>query len=232
MGEWFLLSPDGDDAVTVDATHRWSLPGVHCDVCGQTWASTGPAFPRVDLDGWAPEREYRRARAVPLHEYQRLRDQLQAKCRLPWPLSPGAELGPLQGRVRARRLGAFVWQNPWTLLATSAAVELLGRAGQVLPAVATRLTGPLAQVLREVECVPLATVRLEAATTTCSACGRHAASWPRRVLLVRDTLPTDVPVFRIRNLPTMMVASRVLVDAIKEGKLTGIQATPVETCRE
>lgn len=30
----------------------------------------------------------------------------------------------------------------------------------------------------------------------------------------------------------MMVASRVLVDAITEGMLTGIQATPGETCRE
>jgi hypothetical protein len=132
--DWFLLRPDDEYAVTVDATHRWSLPGVQCPTCKQTWASTGPAFPHLDLAGWPAEREYRRARVVPLQEYQRLRDQLQARCQLPWPLSPGTELGPLAGRVRAKHLAAFVWQNPWTLLATSAAVEAVAQAGCTVPA--------------------------------------------------------------------------------------------------
>ena len=233
MPEWFLLSPDEKYAVTVDARHRWGLPGIHCPTCQQTWASVGPAFPHVDLAGWPAEREYRKARAVPLPEYQRLRGQLQAHLRLPWPLSPGTGVGPSEGRVRAKHLAAFVWQNPWTLLMTAPAIDSLTRAGCRLPAVAaTRLRGPVAHELREVECVPAGMLHVEPAIEPCSACGRQGVSWPKRVLLIRDTLPADLPVFRVQNFTTMIVATRAFVEAVTDARLSGVVAKPVETASE
>jgi uncharacterized double-CXXCG motif protein len=230
VSDWFLLSPDEDYAVTVDACHLWSLPGVQCPTCKQTWATTGPAFPRVDLTGWPAEREYRKPRAVPLEEYQRLRGQLQARVNLPWPLSPGTALGPLKGRIRAKHTAAFVWQNSWTLLATTAAVQALDRRGCPLPAVTgTRLSGPVASDLLEIECIPTGTLHVQPGVATCSACGRQGVSWPRRVQLVRDTLPAGLPVFRVQNFTTMMVASRAFIEAVATAGLTGIVAKPVET---
>jgi uncharacterized double-CXXCG motif protein len=230
VADWFLLSPDEDYAVTVEAQHCWGLPGVQCPACNQTWATIGPAFPQVDLKGWRAEREYRKPRAVPLQEYERLRDQLQARLRLPWPLPPGTRLGPLKGRVRAKHIGAFVWPNPWTLLATMAAVRVLEREGCPLPsATRTRLSGPVASTLLEIECIPTGRLHIQPAVATCSACGRQGVSWPRRVRLIRDSLPPDVPVFRVRNFTTMMVARRAFVEAVAKAELTGIIAKPVET---
>lgn len=210
----------------IDAGHKWTLPGVKCEVCGDTWATTGVEYPTVDISAEPYAKEYVNGWPVSLAELEqrraRIRSHFQADALLP----PGADFGPLEGKASGR-FPDFVWLSPWTLLLKRVAYEQLRSHDVALPrAVAPQLrfSGNQPVDLVELEIEPLALLAAESFLPNgepCLGCGRDA----RRVnvpVVSASSLPQDVDLFRPRNFPTYILGNERFREAVEALSLKGI----------
>src|SRR5581483_3180819 len=107
---------------SVEAVHKWGLPGIICPVCGATWALSGVAYPSVDVGSLADPSPYTSYSPVPLDRFLELRREvfpLVPDGRAP---PPGTQFGPLVGKLLGE-VGDFAWVNPWTMLLREGASE-------------------------------------------------------------------------------------------------------------
>lgn len=209
----------------VAARHPHALPGFRCPGCGEGWATTGAAFPAVDLSGqpWA-------GRAVPdlveMDEFLELRALVLPFLPPGSDPQPGWAFGPLEGRASGR-FGDFAWERWYPLLRRDRA-DALRAAGVRLPeGVAPRLafrggTGP---ELLELQVEPLADLAPESfapgEADPCPRCGRR-----RRKLLepVIDgsSVPSGVDLFRPRVYSAFVIGTERLVEEVRRLGLTDV----------
>jgi len=211
--------------------HRWGLPGVEpCSVCGVGGGWAGIQYPCVDLSG-LPAAELKKLSdpwPVPFEEFARLRERVRPLAPAGLALEPGTRLGPLVGTAS----GSFGQLHllGWTLVARREALERLHEAGvrglQGCP-LQVRFRGKSPPELREFQmnlhgrlhsdCLP------SSPKPPCSRCGSEASySLPEKHWLAAATLPRHVDIFRLRDFPTLVIATERTVEAVHRLGLDGV----------
>jgi uncharacterized double-CXXCG motif protein len=206
---------------TINAAHKWGLPGVHCPTCGATWAGGVDAYPSVDLSGLPNHHEYEEPRPEPFVEFARLRERVLPLLPPGTQLLPGSNFGPLEGTATGS-FGAFTFQNPWTLLVRSDALAKLQAEGmRGLKGCRTRLRFRKKNPpeLLELEIHPHGRLHPDCTPPNrpppCPTCGRDAFTLPDELLLDAASLPSDVDLFRMANFLTVLICTERFVQAVQ-----------------
>lgn len=203
-------------AAQIDACHRWFVPGVICDICGRTWSTSGVAYPTIeipeDLAAVIPRRP------IPRREFSRLVPELRQRVGSSVPVPPGTEFGPLVGTMSGVA-ASIQWVNPWTLLLSAAARSSVAAAGIHLRTVPAALkTAHRHDALHEIEIRPNGYLHApeywKPQGLPCASCGYERFERPESLVLKARTLDNGCHIFRIADLPTIIVASERFVAAL------------------
>lgn len=212
----------------IDASHKWGLPGVNCDICGNTWAMTGVIYPAVDLSNLPNEKRFRKAHVVSVAEYltsQRYISNLFSSTLF---LPPGTEFGPMVGKAWGK-FGDFAWTNPWTMLMQRKTYEMLTSKGILLspqystPELIYRAKSTPDLVEPQIE--PMARMAKSAFTpvdtSICSFCGYDPHKL-HKLIVEASSIPINLDLFRSRDHPTHIFATERFVEEIKILQLSDI----------
>lgn len=223
----FDCNPDETtDDYELDATSKWGLPGVKCPTCGSTWGTTGVEYPTVDISDEPFAAEYTRDWPVSLEELERLAARIRARFPEGAPLPPGTNFGTLTGTASGN-FPDFVWLSSWSLLIKrDAYAQLRDKSVRMPAAIAPELRLPKNQVndllvLEILPLVSLAPASFLPGDEPCESCGREG----RQVdvpIVSRDSIPSDVDVFRPRNFPTYILGTERFKEAVDELGLKGM----------
>lgn len=205
----------------VDGTHVWSLPGVQCSLCKAGWSTLGEHYPSVDLSQHPERAAFENLESDSLAEFKRLRELVRSLAPRDAPLEPGAGFGPVRGTVSGS-FGDFHLPMPWMLMAKPETLEKLRAEGvRGLSGFPMELShqGKKPPALLDVElqtrgqlhpvCFP------ETWKASCPRCGRNGNTLPDAIVLDGATLPADMDVFRLRDYPTVIIASERFVRAVE-----------------
>ena len=217
----------------IDASHRWSLPGVICHACGSTWGNVGLEYPSVNLSKLPNEKEYRRARAVPLGEFTRLREPIVRLMGREALLLPGTEFGPLEGKGKGKFTADFAWVNAWTLLATAKGLEKLSEEVPGLKGFHPQIkfTSVAAPTLLELELEPHGELVLPAfdnGELPCKVCERDPRGLPEEIIITKSSIPKNRHLFRARNFTTLLLATDRFVKVVGDSGLVGLSFEKVK----
>jgi uncharacterized double-CXXCG motif protein len=227
---YFSIEEDRSSGYTgeVDATHKWSLPGIICPTCKATWSDGSKAYPSVDLTPMAALADFEEARAEPADEYDRLCELVRPLLPSRALLEPGAAFGPIEGRAQGR-FGALVSPYPWWLLVRREALEKLqaeGLQGLKGCRTALRFRQRAAPELLELEVLPVGRLHANCLPPDrrdpCPRCGWNDVPLPDEPLLDAATLPGDLDLFRLEDYPTVIVCTERFVDACQRLGLDGV----------
>lgn len=230
----FHLQPeDKQFEYEIDASHMWGLPGVQCSACGRTWSTTGIAYPALDLSKLPSVGRYCNPSPVAVEELLELRASILPLSPAEFVLPPGAEFGPLVGRARGR-FGDFAWVNPWTMLIRREALLRLTSEHIRLPRfVAPHLnfgSEPPVDLL-ELQIEPHASLSVKSfvsgESSSCSVCAYDARK-VQRVIVSRASIPSRAELFRLRDFPTLILATEYFVKIVRKWNMTGILMSEVD----
>ena len=201
---YFVQPDESASSPVVNAAYRLGLPGITCPTCGDTWAAIGIHYPSVRIRRPRLRAQLATPRALLASEWRPLQASLRREVGNLF-LPPGTTFGPLVGIVAALPR-AFVWPNPWTLLAPTTVASRLRPLGisSVALRVRTRRSSP---PFRELVLPHVARLR-HASPLACRACRRSSTPWPALLSQANIVLPRGVHLARIRQWPTIIVASR------------------------
>jgi uncharacterized double-CXXCG motif protein len=223
---FYALRPPDETNYEIHATHPWGLPGVRCDVCGQTWSNTGTSYPTVDLSGLPNAKRYKNLWPVSRAELDALRQPIAPLLPPGAPLPPGTDLGPLKGRITGVLSSHIAWHQSWDVLFDADVYRALNAIGSI------RLTGAAAN-LRSRRPVSLIEIQAErhgrmaavslppGGLVACDGCGRRGVKRPDKVVLDGESLASAPDLFRLDDLTTAIVASHALVTLVRSLGLTG-----------
>jgi uncharacterized double-CXXCG motif protein len=108
--------------------HQWSLPGVHCPVCGAVWSDGSDAYPSVELPQHPEKDKYHSRLEKDYGEFERLREQVRPLVPADVPLWPGTRFGLLADPAKGE-FGPLVLYFPWILLMRREVLEQVQAAG-------------------------------------------------------------------------------------------------------
>lgn len=221
-----------------DAIHKWSLPGaLPCPTCGVGGGLGGLQYPCVDLSS-LPAHELKKLTKpwpVSAEELSRLTELVRPFIP-PWAiLKPCARFGPITGKG-ASHFGQLFMQNPWTLLARGRAFEQLQAAGirglQGCP-IQVKFRGKDAPELLELQlrlhgrlhpaCIP------PNRKPPCPTCGKQLGPPPRPIIVDAASLPEDLDVFRMEEIPGIILVTERFVQAVQSLRLDGVTFRELET---
>jgi uncharacterized double-CXXCG motif protein len=213
---------------SIEATHWRKLPGVRCPTCG-VWALTGIMYPTVDpstLNGVSlPETPA----PLPVEQFNAVVASIQPAVGAQRPVRPGTELGPLRGKAQGS-FGDFAWVNAWTPLLRESVWLALRENGILLAGVRAELDfGKLVhEAFVELEALPTAALPKAFVPEKCAVCERLAVKKPDDISLAASSLDASIPLQRIAELPTVLVANEPLARFIQQGNLRDVIVTPIE----
>jgi uncharacterized double-CXXCG motif protein len=219
---WLCSVPNPRFSGDYDYGHKWSLPGVHCPVCNVTGATTGEAYPSVDLSHLSAHEQKKYSARVEedYAEFERLREQVRPLTPLGVPLRPGTAFGPMNGLARGE-YGPLVLVNPWELLMRREPMERFQAEGlRGLKGVRTewRFRKKNPPELLEMELLPLGDFHPDCVPerpSPCPKCGRAGVKRPEEPILDAATLPQDVDLFRLGAFKTMILCTERFVEAVR-----------------
>ena len=222
----YLIRPDQEHwgARNAVIASRWrKLPGVRCTVCG-VWATTGLIYPLAGPDELRGADIPSSCDPVLPNEFRVLAETLRAhlltgsRCLI----LPGTELGPLHGRAGGR-LGSFAWVNPWTPLITEESLGALNRTGVSLShSRAEIMVPPGLGCLVELEALPTAHLTEDRHASPCPVCGRLSVNPTVRARLDPRALDPSIPLQRVAECPTVLIASDAFAAASLELRLSDV----------
>lgn len=231
-------SEDEASAYEIEASRKWTLPGVRCDACNLTWAATAVVYPSQNLSLLGTEASYSDPEPVSVERLEDLRRPIQAILPPGAPLPPGTEFGPLEGTILGT-FGDFVWLDAWTpLVSTSVWERLLQNGIEGVSAVRTHLVDANDSAVELLEL----DLRLQGELVTagcesidpprCERCGHIAIRAPDRILLRQSSIQPGIDLFRSVDLTTYIFATPSFVAVVREFELTGIsfRETRVLSC--
>ncbi|WP_375756499.1 double-CXXCG motif protein [Corallococcus exercitus] len=202
---------------SLSAEHLWSLPGVECPTCHETWSGQF-TLPSVDLSSLSEHELLQEPRVEPYAEYTRLASHVQPF--LPSGLSPepGMQFGPLRG-TSCGSWGPVSARVGWEVLVTQEALRHLRAVGlRGLVPVRAELQGLNAGVvLYELELPVRGLLHRDAVMTgpQCPTCGWYEVRISPEPWLDGDALPHDVDLFRPTNGTTYTFVTERFVEAIQ-----------------
>lgn len=226
--ELFEVLPDYPNLGTgrIDATHTWSLPGVFCPHCGETWGNAGLQYPTVDLSHLPGEKTYRQPATVHWNEFGSLCSSLTSLMEPDALLLPGTQFGPLVGRGHGRFVADFAWVNLWTLLVTKEAFGWLADRVPNLNGTSPDLKFANERpTLLELYLPPRGELVLpppDDGEDPCSLCRREPRSLPDELVIERSSVPDNLHIFRAHNFTTVVLATDRFVKAVADLGLVGL----------
>lgn len=210
-----------------DGTHKWGLPGAHCDTCGVTWSASGHAYPCVDLSQLPEQRELLKARPEPFSEFSRLRERVRPLAPPNAWLPPGTAFGPLSGTAFGK-LPTFVWIAELLLVHRDAWARLQaeGVRGLLACQAALRFRQKNPPELLELQLEPRGRLHPDCmppdVPPPCLTCERQAFTRPDEPILDAASLPPELDLFRVGNFATMVIGTERFVEAVRRMELDGI----------
>ena len=220
---------------SLDAAHRWGLPGVRCSACDSAWSHPGHDYPAVDLSQLPERGEFERARPEPFPEFARLRELVRPLAPPNAQLPPGTKFGPMVGTASGK-FGPFAWLGDIRLLVSREALERLqeeGLRGLLGCGTELRWRQKTHPELLELQIEPHGQLHPDCfppdLPPPCATCGRRGLQLPEQPLLDASTLPTDLDLFRVGNFATMIVGTERLMDAVRRLELDGISFRELPT---
>jgi uncharacterized double-CXXCG motif protein len=200
--------------------HKWGLPGVHCPVCDATWATTGDAYPSVDLSHLPAQEQKKYLPRVEedYAEFERLREQVRPLVPPGIPLLPGTKFGPMNGSAQGE-FGPLVLVHAWELLMRREPLERLQAEGlRGLKGCRTELRFRKKDPpeLLEMELLPRGAFHPDCQPELpppCPKCGRRGLKRPDEPILDAAKLPEDLDLFRMAG--TMIVVTERFVEAVR-----------------
>jgi uncharacterized double-CXXCG motif protein len=231
---FFTLEEDPAQGYTgeVNASHKWTLPGIICPACGATWGAGSKAYPSVDLTPLATA-DFETPRPEPAEEYERLREYVRPLLPPGAVLEPGSTFGPLQGTARGR-FGALVSPYSWWLLVRREALHRLrseGLRGLVGCRTELRFRQRNPPELLELEILPAGRLHPECLPSPrpppCTRCGRHGLSLPDFRLLDASSAPPHLDLFRLMDFSTVIVCTERFASTCQRLGLDGVAFHPL-----
>lgn len=230
---WIHFNRSMQDHVIHDG-HRWIMPSVSCDLCGETWATTGLEYPSIDLSGFDWHVEYQRARPVPAVEWFRLRDQLIKALPDDIEIKPGLCMGPSTGLIRGR-VRDMAWRYYFACFLYRELYNNLSGAGVRMPKCyktelqtdEVKLKGELVEleirpaILMKDDCYDIIKDK-------CPRCGYMRTKWNGVVRVDESSMTLNCDIFRVSNHPTIILATGRFVDAVKQMGLVSIECHDIE----
>ena len=222
----FELIPNEGSMVHMEARHEWTLPGVRCDLCRQTWATVGVAYPTIDVPGDGAQRRLRPG-VVAWEEYEELQHLVAPLVPPGTPTPPGTGFGPLVGRIRESSTDA-AWPHPWMVLWKRPAYDRISAALRNVRGRNARLTSQQSQPdLVEMEIPAYGNLAASQAVTPCGKCGRVGIKRPAQVIVRRGTWPDAIPFFRLTDLTTIILVTEDGLARLSELAISGTRAVEV-----
>ena len=229
----------------LDCFHARNLKGVVCPVC-TGWGTAGFEYPSVDiskLDDVIPSeflQESRKNRSMTLKEFAELKRRILPILGENRPFEPATQFGPLNG-TGSGRFDDFAWLNSWTMLVREPVFTELRKTGFDLIGVPANIKFRRKQPenLVELEIKPKAHLHSSARPEQCEICGRHGTLVDLKLLgkasyvvplpvLEAATFDDTVPLQRVLEWPTMLIANEAFAGFIAERDYTGFGLTPLE----
>jgi hypothetical protein len=195
-----------------DLGHRWKVPGIQCPAC-TTWAKVGPALPSVSLAGHPLETEFLRGGTRRLERWKTLRDAIQPLLPVPDQVVPGLGLGPLKGRVP----GPFqmAWIGGWGFLTSAMFRDQLAKLAPEIAAVKGEIESPSGDEYFELEIRSRGRLIGTATEEPCPMCNSQVIEYPKDPPQILGV--PELPLFRLENLPTIIVAHESLLPLFRRG---------------
>ncbi|NOK37654.1 hypothetical protein D7W79_24305 [Corallococcus exercitus] len=194
----------------------WTLPGVECPTCGETWSGQ-QMLPTVDVTDLPQQGLLRKPRVVPYAEFTALTAGLAS--RLPRGLAPepGMQLGPLRGSAEGA-FGPLTTQDGWDLLVREDALSRLqqqGLNGLIPVRLEVEGFGSEAPFLYELEFHVAGRLAPEDVQEgpQCPTCGWREVRISPEHALEADSLPNDLDVFLPVNATTYLMVTERFVQA-------------------
>jgi hypothetical protein len=241
--EWQLAS-DADSLITFA---KWRMPDVACPECGGTTRPTnmpGYCYPAADFSKSKALARQLTVGMGPLDppSWRSLRAKIIEALPYPVEITPGTEFGPCEDTITGHPADCYPLRHFFLAEAAFTKLERAGVAGLfALPAKlrveskpklryveiqiehAASLAGPLdlKRVLKTYDRLntkPEGKWKLE-----CKHCGRKSGDVPRRPVLVGQSIPRDVPLFRLRDKPSAILCSEAFATAVTSLKLTNVR---------
>ena len=218
----------------IDAAHFFKMPGVHCSICGNTWAMTGIQYPSVCPKELMPFREeYPSPKPVSVLEFGELACRLAPLVGPERPLQPGTALGPLAGKFVGEQ-SDFAWVNQWTPLIRRSLLEALRRREVSVEGADAELKqhGGKSEAMFEIEARPSATFHRACLPTPlpepCSGCGRNPVKLPDRIVVEHESLDRRRLLQRIWRFPTCLIVSGRNADLLTQLPFSNLLLSPIE----
>ncbi|MCP3145123.1 SitI6 family double-CXXCG motif immunity protein [Pyxidicoccus xibeiensis] len=212
---------------SLDAAHKWGLPGARCSTCGATWSSSGHQYPAIDLSQLPERSEFEKPRPEPFTEFARLRELVRPLAPPNAALPPGTSFGPLVGTASGK-FAPFTWLGDIMLLVRREELERLQAEGVrgllgCRTELAFRQKNP--PELLELQLEPHGRLHPDCLPTDllppCATCGRVAFRLPEQPILEAASLPTDLDVFRVGSYATVIVGTQRFMEAVRHLALEG-----------
>jgi hypothetical protein len=128
--------------------------------------------------------------------------------------------------------GDFAWVNPWTPLLRESVWLALRETGILIAGIRAELDfGKLAhEPFIELEALPAVTLPKALLPEKCAACGRLPVKKPDNITVAASSFDASIPLQRIAELPTVLVANEPFAQFIRERNLRDVVLTPIEIC--
>lgn len=236
---FFEALPDDDryeGNYLIDATHKWSMPGVACPVCKFTGSVLGIAYPNFRLPPEIDTKPYEVAWPVTPARIRELTIPFQVLQAQGLPVLAGTEFGPLIGKASGK-FGDVTWLNEWTPLVSEEGLAGLSRHGisglkVVAPEIELRSKNRKFEHL-ELSIDPLVHAYAPNAERRCEECGIPLDSEaetlePYRPVILENTFPKGLHLARVIESPAYIVASEEFVYGTTELGLTDIKFEELE----
>lgn len=213
------------------AHYSWSLPGVHCPVCGDIWATIGVIYPLIDFTGNPLGKQLEKPRPEELEVFEQLQAAVRVYVPDELPLPPGTRFGPTRGRVTGK-FGDFVWPAPWDLVMRVEAYEKLASAGLRLPEPSIpNLQEKVKGILYHLQIIPMGKMSSQAYEDPdkpiCPRCRRNGRKYKKTVIEM-DSIPCEVDMFRIGDFPTKIIVSERFKEVSERLGLMNIRFEKIE----
>jgi hypothetical protein len=166
---------------------------------------------------------------IPVEQFKTLAETIEPVLGAERPAQPGADLGVLSGRAKGR-FGDFAWVNPWTPLLRESVCRAFQAAGIPLVGIRAELNfeEQSHEPLMELEALPSVELPRALVPEKCSVCGRLAMKKPENIQVAAESFDGSIPLQRIAELPTVLVANESLAQFIKQRNLRDVIVTAIE----
>jgi len=216
--------------------HLWNLPGISCSRCKEVWATTGVAYPAIQLSEFIDLKNAQKESVVDVDEFIKLEAMVLDRFPHLEIITPGTSFGNLVGTLRGRNFTDFVPSTPWTLLMQEDTLNALSNSGTLdrleYGRVQLKDDSLVPGTLFEAQLMPRGHLILSSNGLTedsaCSLCGRRSITLPPRMKVTANSIPDELNLFRLANFTTIVVATQKFVDAYIQLKLTGLEFDEIE----